>query len=295
MSIEVIEDFCKWFNEARRKDIKPLNHHRYFYNVMQSFQEQFVSPTHRNYLGVSQLYYDSLLLGLQKLGFPNPDDKGISVRNAVTFHYGDIFEALIFELMRSQGIAVKNEQREVMLNINGQEVYGHIDGEVNRTLVEVKTMSDDYFKKFTKEPNNIRGYLTQLGFYFHLLTETDDACWICYNKQTNLLKIVTADPEQLAAYYKMGVEKLQRLAATTDCNSLLENSNIPQPKKEVYKNEETGKYMPPKSLQGTYLLEAFYGTYEAKNGYGKLRTYVNPEPRPKEEIITKLEEIKNGL
>jgi hypothetical protein len=288
---EILKEFCEWFNNASREEIKPLNHHRYYYAVMNSFNDQFMSQSKRDYIGFSQLYKHELLLGLVKLGFSS--ESSISVKNAVTFHYGDIFEGLIIELMRSQGITIEDEQKTLEVTFNDEAFKGHIDGRFDGTLIEVKTMSNDYFKKFVKEPNDFRGYLTQLGFYYEYLDSVHNAAWLCYNKQTNVLQIVEPDLEQLEAYCKIGLDKARRLSQIKDVRSLLENVNIPAPVPEVFKKEKTGKYMLPYSLRDlTKVVNIFFDTYQEKDGYGKMKTYVKQQ-KTNEEIITQLEAFQN--
>ena len=80
------------------------------------------------------------------------------------FLYGDILEEKLLFLAREAGHDVKNEQKEV--EIAG--VRGHIDGDIDDVLVDVKSASTFSFNRFAsglKAENDSFGYLSQLGSY----------------------------------------------------------------------------------------------------------------------------------
>lgn len=88
----------------------------------------------------------------------------LSAATRIKFLFGDILELLLLFLAKAAGHTVENEQAEI--SING--VKGHIDGTIDRALVDCKSASTYSFAKFRDhglESDDAFGYLTQLGAY----------------------------------------------------------------------------------------------------------------------------------
>jgi len=285
---ESLTAFCDWFNDApleRVRDVK-LNHFRYIHAVARSFEDHFITQQERKYIGVSSIYHPVIQLGMKQLGFPFVDNVGLTVKNGFIFHFGDVFEAIILELMRGFGITVEYEQQEVYY----KGIRGHIDCVAASTLIDVKTMNQDYFKRFYKEPNDSRGYLTQLALYKDCIG-SETGGWLIFNKGSNKIHYIEADNDVLDAHRQLADNKIFLLNQITDVESLVKNCTVPSPRAEIYKGEETGKYLPPLSLnKNSPYLHCFFEVEESKNKYGKLTTYVSQYPRPQQEIIENLQE-----
>ena len=144
---------------------------------------------------------------------------------------GDFAEALIIELMSMHGIAVTRYQQEVYL-YNGR-VVGHIDGVIDDdTVFDIKCMGTTYFKQFTNNPNDDRGYLTQLST-MEVIKLTDKAY------QTALVEVGS----KLAT--------LQQIKTEVDILELLEP---PEPKPN-----KAGKLVIPDSMSFSPYKEVIYG------------------------------------
>lgn len=284
-----LTEFCTWFNEAPLDHVKriKLNHLRYVHAVASSFENQFIAQTERKYIGVSSIYHSLLQLGMKQLGFPNADNSGLTVKTGFIFHFGDVFEAIILELMRGFGITVEHEQKEV----DYKGIKGHIDCVTDGTLIDVKTMNQDFFTRFSKEQNDGRGYLTQLALYKDCIG-SKTAGWLIFNKGTHKVHYIEANNDVLDAHRQLADNKIFLLNQITDVESLVKNCTIPTPRAEIYKGEETGKFLPPPSLnKNSPYLPCFFEVEESKNQYNKQTTYVSRYPRPQEQIITNLQEI----
>lgn len=78
--------------------------------------------------------------------------------------FGDILEELLLFLAREAGHTVENEQETVELH----GVTGHIDADIDDTLVDVKSASSYSFHKFKdhlKPEDDAFGYITQINSY----------------------------------------------------------------------------------------------------------------------------------
>lgn len=90
------------------------------------------------------------------------------------FLFGDLIEGLVLFLAKVAGHEVKNEQQEVTLH----GVVGHIDADIDGSLVDVKSASTPSMRKFEaglKPETDAFGYLTQLGTYAKAKNREDGA------------------------------------------------------------------------------------------------------------------------
>ncbi len=190
------------------------------------------------------------------------------MQTLLRFHLGDVFESLIVQILSASGVSVTDTQLEVYLD----DIPGHIDGIVNEdTVIEIKTMSDSYFRKFTKEPDDSRGYLTQLNTYCHVLGGKHGV-WLCLNKQTNDLALVPLVPDkQVIQRAKDVIKYVKEVNSFAD---IFEYFQAPDAEREVFKRQDTGKYVLPESMRYCIFAPCFYEIQQELNGYKKLTDYV---------------------
>jgi len=108
-----------------------------------------------------------------------------SPRTLITFWQGDLIEACTLSLAKMAGVDIRREQEEV--DILG--VKGHIDGVLYENdkpvaVVEIKSMADFSFKRFSKEGiDNTFGYESQ-GIAYATSLGLDKVIWVATNKNT---------------------------------------------------------------------------------------------------------------
>lgn len=289
-----LTDFEIWFNESLfLTSLTTFDMKAYMGELNFSAKRQFARrDKQRSYVGASALSRPDVLLALMYLGYPHISAP-YPVKTAMTFHLGDVFEALVVELMGCYGLPITGGQTEVA--IPGTPVRGHIDGfcESLDAVVEVKTMAASYWKSFVKQPNNFRGYFTQLAIYKNT-TGKSNAFWVCFNKETSEIACVIPDDEELQGYYDTAVGRATILQ-TFDSIKAVGSLNVPDPKPEVFRKEETGKLMLPTSMRYTPYMGCFYDTYEAKDGYKHDKTYVSRIVNNPDERLHRIEKTKKEL
>lgn len=291
--MKTIDDFVQWYNNGEFVPLLDFDVEGYAHEIDQAVKGKFFGEKPRNYIGASALSTPGLQLALKKLGFPKVNEDSISIRTLVIFHFGHVFESLIIYLMRAYGLKVSDTQLEVRHG----EFQGHIDSIVGgNTLVEIKTMAPDYFKSFTAEPDDIRGYYTQLAFYHHCLKDrTTDTGWLCFDKGTFSIKFVRPDMDKLEYHWCKAKEKMHYLSITTQVEDILKFP-LPECKEEVYKKEGTGKYLLPPSFRRSPYCSCFFNTYEGVDKYKHKKIYVDVDnPPTEEEIIQRLLNKKNEI
>lgn len=138
-------------------------------------------------LRLSQMYKPFGFLLLDRMGLKRQET--YSLKSRYNLVLGDFWEATIIRLLKEYGFPVDEEQRTVTY----KGVNGHIDFMYNGdTVVDVKTMSHQYFSKFVKEPNDDRGYITQLLCY-SVATNAVAQGFLCLNKLSGELAWVPID------------------------------------------------------------------------------------------------------
>ena len=138
-------------------------------------------------LGVSQLYKPLGFLLLDKLDITN--DEIITCKIKYHFLTGHFWEASILSLMYQHGVDIHSLQQEVhFCNLPGHIdcIYG------DRRVVDIKTMSPYYFNSFVEDPDDDRGYLTQIACYQEALG-IKYASILCLNKLTGELRLVNIE------------------------------------------------------------------------------------------------------
>ena len=105
--------------------------------------------------------------------------------------FGDIIEALALFIMKSAGVKVKNEQKQVKYKFNGEEIEGRQDVEIDEKVWDIKSASPYSFeKKFGEDggfsevvKDDTFGYASQ-GFLYAESQKKDFGGWIVINKST---------------------------------------------------------------------------------------------------------------
>lgn len=164
---------------------------------------------------------------------------------------GDYAELLIKELMRQTGHVFTHDQAEVTV----AGLVGHIDGIVDdETVFDIKALSTTYWKAFTNNPNNDRGYLTQLSLY-RAATKMPKAAFLCLNKVTGEMKVVKLSTRMYKEQIQAVREKLRILRQIKTEQDIVE---LVEPETPVVKK---GKFLVPDSMQfSQHLLDIYGGT-----------------------------------
>jgi len=105
--------------------------------------------------------------------------------------FGDIIEALALFIMKSAGVKIKNEQKQVKYKFNGEEIEGRQDVEIDEKVWDIKSASPYSFeKKFGEDggfsevvKDDTFGYASQ-GFLYAESQKKDFGGWIVINKST---------------------------------------------------------------------------------------------------------------
>ena len=105
--------------------------------------------------------------------------------------FGDIIEALALFIMKSAGVKIKNEQKQVKYKFNGEEIEGRQDVEIDEKIWDIKSASPYSFeKKFGEDggfsevvKDDTFGYASQ-GFLYAESQKKDFGGWIVINKST---------------------------------------------------------------------------------------------------------------
>jgi len=111
----------------------------------------------------------------------------VKIRNT----FGDLIEALALFIMKSAGVNVKNEQKKVTYEFEGNKIEGKQDVEIENKIWDIKSASPYSFdKKFGEEggfqevvKDDTFGYASQ-GFLYSESQNKDFGGWIAINKST---------------------------------------------------------------------------------------------------------------
>ena len=257
---------------------------QYSSEVIISYKNQFCNRDKRTHIGLSEIGKPAVLLGLKKLGVAG---EIVSPASRLRFHFGDVFESLILATLKAHNFSITMEQHEISM----KGTLGHIDAVVNDdTVLEVKTMSDYYYQKFIKEPDDSRGYVTQLNTYAYMLCKK--GVWLCLNKQTYQLALIELVPNPLVLERAEAVIKALKEVKVID--DVLDLFDPPEPEAEFFKKQPTGRYLIPASMKYAAYLPVFYDLVLDVNGYKKPTTYVTSFPS-KELSIKTFYNLKEGL
>jgi len=240
--------------------------------AQESFVRQFMAREYRP-IGLSQL--GKPLVEVAYSIYAEEEEIDFPLR--FTFHIGDIVEALLVAAMLSYGLDVSAQQLEVEY----KGVGGHIDCMVGGDLlVEIKSMSSTYFRQFTSNPDDERGYITQLALYSKAVQSAGysvrKAGWLCLDKTTGYLKWVALPLNYVAPSLKKAsriIKQLEDIMDEADKSSdpaqwVVDNVKPPEPIPEFRNKVKTGKLLLPKGMQYSRLK---YLSYPTEDG-----VYVDP-------------------
>jgi len=271
--MSTLAEFIKWFNlcqpdivEYSRQNVKTMSA-----DIADKFVENFVEPAEREEIGMSELGKPAVLLALKKLGYK---EDGPTVARRMNMFWGHCFEAGLVALMRDRGYMVSHTQS--LIDFMG--VPGHIDLMLSGLVVEIKTMSDRYFRQFSTKPDDERGYLTQMALYSHC--SDAPGLWLIYNKEAKVhsddtpLRAVYPAESDLEAARNRAEMVVSALKEVNDLQDLFEIMTPPDPVAEVFKGSPTGDYLVPPSMKYTSHKRAFYWIEEGVNKYRKPQEYV---------------------
>lgn len=108
---------------------------------------------------------------------PDTPQETLMPHAKVKFLFGDILEELMLFLAKTAGHEVKDEQREVEIELrNGWKLRGRIDAIIDNVVTDVKSASTFGFKKFkenTLHTDDPFGYMAQI-YNYNIGLETPD-------------------------------------------------------------------------------------------------------------------------
>jgi len=198
----------------------------------------------------------------------------ISMRMRELFHRGDQYEAFVLCVLQMSGWTIETTQQTVEF----LGVTGHTDAVVvsptgERVLLEVKTMSDTYYKAFTKRQNDDRGYITQLATYTHCVGLP--SLWLCFNKSTHDVAIIKPVLSQFTEALARAATIIPLLTERINCfDDVGKHLSPPPPVPEVYRKHQTGRSLLHPSIKYSQHRHLFYNILVEDNGYGKPTEYV---------------------
>lgn len=224
-------------------------------------------------------------------------------RNKLTFHLGDWFEAWASVYLERAGYAPvpipqnclsEDGQWRVKVQFPGaQLLVGHLDLVISRgqgepLIVEVKTMSDSYWRSFTRlgykasedlyfvdsGGDDDRGYMTQLALYIG--STGYNGVWLALNKATMQMAIVTPDGADLEYAWKRAERVSQALSCIGTLKDVYNKVLAPPGVPEIFKGAATGRLILPPTMryETSAIPEFWYRVRVAKNGYSKETKYI---------------------
>lgn len=269
-----LDDFCQWLNEDVGGEglLPDIKHGDYGLAMKDSLHRHYAQDRQKGGVRMSNLGKPAVLLALAKLGYSEPEPKG---KSRLIFHMGDMFENWLEVMLQVYGIEILDSQPTVTWN----GVVGHADYVIKspatgqNIVVEAKTMSENYFRMFSREQNDDRGYLTQLALYMQGLGM--DGTWLCLNKGNATVHELYPDNGLLAASIRRVKKVLERIDRINTLDDVFLNFRPPPPHVEMFQKQPTGKYILPTSMSFSPFKSALYKITDGLNGYNKPTKYVD--------------------
>lgn len=225
-------------------------------------------------LRASTLGYPSVIQAMKVLGYDKRiPAEGTSNKMSRLFMDGHLFEAEIMAHFKSYPrFSVYGQQKTITF----EGVEGHIDGVVSTptgdVLIEAKTMSPFYFDKFIKNPDDERGYMTQLAIYSEVLDTP--GVWIAKNKATSEVAVVVPEEEDLELARHRAHLLVPLLKRIEKFDDIFQVFQAPEPVEEVCRKTKTGRFIVPPEMRYSPWRYVFYKLEVARNCYSKLTEYV---------------------
>ncbi len=292
----MLRDFCNYMNDhiGGEGPIELPTDWDYGKAIEGSLRRHYEDDRQKDGLRISGMGKPAVLQALAKLGYTEVEPRG---RMRWIFHLGDIFELFIGVMLKHYGVEVIGDQMEDEATfVETRGVGGHYDYTIrdgdDEVLVEVKTMSENYARQFRRNPDDERGYVTQLAMYWDALGRPP-AIWLCLDKGKN--EVFTVEPsigELEAALHRVDLV-LPRLAEVKELDDILRVFKAPPPVPEGRKHL-TGEYLLPGNMKWSPFAPAFYDYDVRPNRYGRDTKYVNGyrDSEGMKEVIGRL--LKDG-
>ena len=189
---------------------------------------------------------------------------------------GNLAECMLISKMIEAGVNIHSDQLEVQFNPNKHvrdyelnKVPGHIDLIYNdqlghEYLIEIKAMSSTYWKSFIKQPNNHRGYLSQLSCYFDVLCDrVNGVFWLCLNKATGELQLVVLNKELYIEGLNTALTNCYHMQRLQKDSGYLSQIRPPEPLPELRGRKTktpTGKLIIPECMRNSEWKSKIYGS-----------------------------------
>jgi hypothetical protein len=222
-----------------------------------------------------------------------PEDEVVSdftPRMQSIFLWGNVFEEWVIMVGETLGWW---KVIETQTRVEYEGMVGHTDAILwtpeGEFVMECKTMSPNYHRKFTKFPDDERGYVSQLGLYS--LATGLPGFWLVLDKATGVLSVVTPDPDYTSERVTRAVKVFNHIRDNVvDIPSLVKTIPVPPPTPEIFRRSPTGCYLVPDTMKYSPYVDVFYTTEKAYNQYKKPTTYVTGL-RDEDEVIDLLTQL----
>jgi hypothetical protein len=267
----LFQDFVDWFNNEIGSELTD----HVGLGLDAAFERHFKEERQKPGVRMSSMGKPALVTALQKLGYYEPEPKG---HLRYIFFLGDVFENVLGVLLEAYGYKILADQtkhpEDTAVEWGG--LKGHFDYLVEidgkPVVVEAKTMSGNYARQFYKEPNDDRGYITQLALYS--AATGHPAVWLCMDKSDGKMTEVLPDVPYMVDAVERAKEVLDRLDGMESLEDAFNLFRPPPARPEVFQRQETGKHLVPTSMSFSPYKSAVYKLSPAFNGYNKLTDYV---------------------
>ena len=256
-----LEQFAEAWNNGTIRASFPDDLRAFFANSCEdALLDTYETEREMRYPRVSAMGYPLLKHALLKV---KPELSSFT-GNGFHFMKGHLFEALVVTLMTALNMDVHSLQAEVQF----EGMLGHIDGMLGDDIVfDVKALNHYYWERFTAEPDNDSGYLTQLAIYRECLG-VPWGVFIAIDAWFGSIAIVTLGDE-LDGYLEQAYEDAQILESV----KTVHDACAIAPPEPVFDPARSTKFrfVPPSLKYGPW--KEFF--YELKKG-DKVRRVLSP-------------------